>query len=146
VTPYPTRINLDGSPTGEEVDDAARATAKARLEERVARRPKKAAREEKRDCGRRAEASAQPQAPEPVPTIPGQAPEPAAPPESKPRKLLVTGSAAMEAAPQLRLASGAVTTEILRTFPRRQRARDKSRKMRHAEFTIGAKFWFNEEW
>jgi sRNA-binding protein len=115
---YPTRINLDGSPTGEEVDDAARATAKARLEERVARLAKKAAREEKKRLRATAEASAQLQAPEPVPTIPDQTPEPAAPPEpSKPRKLLVAGSAAMQAALQRRLASGAVTTEILRTVP-----------------------------
>jgi sRNA-binding protein len=91
---YPMRINLDGSPTGEEVDDAARATAKARLEERVARRAKKAAREEKKRLRAAAEASAQPQAPEPVPTIPDQTSEPAAPeilrtvpaPSSSPRQ------------------------------------------------------------
>ena len=40
---YPTRINLDGSASGEEIDDAARATATKRLEERTARRARKLA-------------------------------------------------------------------------------------------------------
>ena len=40
---YPTRINLDGSPSGEEIDDAARATATKRLEERAARQARKLA-------------------------------------------------------------------------------------------------------
>ncbi len=40
---YPTRINLDGSPSGEEIDDAARATATKRLEERTARQARKLA-------------------------------------------------------------------------------------------------------
>jgi len=91
----------------------------ARLEEGVARQAKKAAREEKKRLRAAAEASVQPQAPEPAPTmIPDPTPEPAAPPElPKPRKLRVAGSAAMEAALKRRLASGAVTTEILRTVP-----------------------------
>ena len=114
---YPKRINLDGSPSGEEIDNAARATAKARLEERVARRAKKAAREEKKRLRAAAEASAQPQAPEPVPTIPDQTSEPAAPPESKPRKLLVAGSAAMEAALKRRLANNALTTRVVSVNP-----------------------------
>ena len=40
---YPTRINLDGSASGEEIDDAARATATKRLEERAARQARKLA-------------------------------------------------------------------------------------------------------
>ena len=110
---YPTRINLDGSPTGEDVDDVARATAKG-----SSRRARRAAGEEGGKGGKKrlraaAEVSAEAQAPEPVPTLPDQTPQPAAPPEqAKPRKLLVAGSAAMEAALQRRLPSGAVTTEI----------------------------------
>src|SRR5208337_4154509 len=40
---YPTRINLDGSASGEEIDDAARATATKRLEETAARQARKLA-------------------------------------------------------------------------------------------------------
>ena len=50
---YPTRINLDGSPTGEDVDDAARATARA--VSKSASRGGRSRRQgrKKRDCGRR---------------------------------------------------------------------------------------------
>jgi sRNA-binding protein len=37
----PMRINLDGSPSGEEIDDRSRALAKQRLEESAARQAKK---------------------------------------------------------------------------------------------------------
>jgi len=118
---YPTRINLDGSPSGEEIDDRSRATAKTRLEERVARQAKKAAKAEQQRLRATARESAQPQAqaPEAAPAvIPDERPETAALAEPlKPRKLLVAGSAAMEAALKRRLASGAVTTEILKTVP-----------------------------
>jgi sRNA-binding protein len=111
------RINLDGSASDEEIDDTARALAKERLEKIAVRRAKDA--EKSRAATVAREDDAQPQAPELAPAVnPDQAPEPAAPPEpSKPRKLLVAGSAAMEAALKRRLASGAVTTEILKIVP-----------------------------
>jgi sRNA-binding protein len=92
---YPKRINLDGSLSGEEIDDRSRALAKLRLEESAARQAKKAEQQRLRAA---AEAIAQPQAPEPTPApttaLPDTKPEPAAPPEPpKPRKLLVAGSA-----------------------------------------------------
>jgi sRNA-binding protein len=133
---YPTRINLDGSPSDEGIDEASRATATARLEQRAAREAKKRAGAEQQRLRMAAKASAQPKAPapEPAPTaITETKPEPAAPPEPeppKPGKLLVAGSAAMQAALKRRLASGSITTEVLKTVPaatpsakREQRAR-----------------------
>ncbi len=92
---YPTRINLDGSPSGEEIDDAARATATKRLEERAARQARKLAEQQRLRVA--AKESAQAQAPESAPaSIPNAQPEPAAPPEPpKSGKPLVAGSAAM---------------------------------------------------
>jgi len=132
---YPTRINLDGSPSGEEIDDAARATATKRLEETAARQARKLAKlaeAEQQRLHAAAKESAQAQAPESAPaSIPNAQPEPAAPPEPpKSGKLLVAGSAAMQAALKRRLAGGMMTTEVLRTVPaatpsgrREQRAR-----------------------
>src|SRR5271166_4088562 len=119
---YPTRINLDGSPSGEEIDAAARATATKRLEERAARQARKLAKlaeAEQQRLRAAAKESAQAQAPESAPaSIPNAQPEPAAPPEPpKSGKPLVAGSAAMQAALKRRLAGGAVTTEVLRTVP-----------------------------
>ena len=134
---YPTRINLDGSPSGEEIDDAARATATKRLEERAARQARKLANlaeteQEQQRLRAAAKESAQAQAPESAPaSIPNAQPESAAPPEPlKSGKPLVAGSAAMQAALKRRLAAGMMTTEVLRTVPaatpsgrREQRAR-----------------------
>ncbi len=114
VLSYTTRIHLDGSPSDEEISDTARASARQRLEEIAARRAEKSAQNRLRAA---AEASAQATKPVP-PEIPDTTPEPAPPPwPPKPRKLVVAGSAAMEAALKRRLASGAVTTEILKTVP-----------------------------
>jgi sRNA-binding protein len=44
---YPTRINLDGSPSDEIIDDTSRATALVRLEERAARKAKERAKAER---------------------------------------------------------------------------------------------------
>ncbi len=132
---YPTRINLDGSASGEEIDDAARATATKRLEETAARQARKLAKlaeAEQQRLRAAAKEGAQAQAPESAPaSIPNAQPEPAAPPEPpKSGKLLVAGSAAMQAALKRRLVGGAMTTEVLRTVPaappngrREQRAR-----------------------
>jgi sRNA-binding protein len=129
---YPARINLDGSAGDEEVGDHARFLAKRQLERHAARKAERAERDRLRAA---AEASAEPrpQAPEPAPVapaLPEAKPEPTPPEPPKPRKLLVAGSAAMQAALNRRLASGAVTTEVLRTVPaatvshkREQRAR-----------------------
>jgi sRNA-binding protein len=117
---YPVRINLDGSAGDEEVGDHARFLAKKQLERHAARKAERAERDRLRAA---AEASVepQPQAPEPAPVapaLPEAKPEPAAPPEPpKPRKLLVAGSAAMQAALNRRLASGTTTTEVLKTVP-----------------------------
>ena len=109
VLRYPTRVHLDGSPSDEQVDDRARQGATQTLEEIVARRI------------RRAEQAA-------AKTTPPAPPEPAVPVEpEKPRKLVLSGSVAMQAALKRRIASGAVTTEILKAVPAaspvRQRAR-----------------------
>lgn len=129
---HPTRINLDGSASDEAVDDQARASAKGRLARIAARRAHQAENAEKKRLRAAAKDSAQPQAPEPAPTeIPEPTPEAAAPAEPpKARRLLVAGSAAMEAALKRRLAGGTMTTEILRTVAapssahkREQRAR-----------------------
>jgi sRNA-binding protein len=136
------RINLDGSASDEEIDDEARAMAKERLEKITARRAKDA--EKSRPATVAREDDTQTKAPEATPaaiiatkddvppkmaepapaTIPEEKPEtgviaeiapPIDPPKS--RKLLVAGSAAMEAALKRRLASGAMTTEVLKTVP-----------------------------
>jgi sRNA-binding protein len=136
------RINLDGSASDEEIDDTARAMAKERLEKIAARRAKDA--EKSRAATVAIEDDTQPKAPEPAPAaivatkddaqpqapklapaaIPEEKPEtgviaeiapPTEPP--KPRKLLVAGSAAMEAALKRRLAGGSVTTEVVKTVP-----------------------------
>jgi len=133
---YSKRINLDGSVSDQEVDDKARASAKATLDERAARRAMKRTKAEQERLRAAAEASAEPEAPaaEPAPTAIAET-KPAAPPEPppappKPGKLLVAGSAAMQEALKRRLASGSMTTEVLKTVPaaapggrREQRAR-----------------------
>jgi len=131
---YPRRINLDGTPSGEEVDDAARATATKRLEQRAARQARKLANEERERLRAAAEASAEPkaQAPGPAPTVIAEPePEPAAPTEPpKSRKLLVAGSAAMEAALKRRMASGAMTTEVLKTVAAPSTSRKREQQAR----------------
>jgi sRNA-binding protein len=114
---YKHRINLDGSVSEQEVDDRARALASERLEKIAARRAKETEKHTARPEA--TEEGAQPQAPEPTAAaVSREKPETAAPSEpSKPRKLLVTGSAAMEAALKRRLASGPMTTEVLKTVP-----------------------------
>jgi sRNA-binding protein len=97
VLRYPTRIGLDGSLSDEQVDDRSRQAATRTLEEIAARRIRKAE-----------AVAAKLQAPAPVPAIPAPA-EP-----EKPRKLLGS-SPAMQAALKRRIASGAVTTEVLKT-------------------------------
>jgi hypothetical protein len=44
---YPKRINLDGSPSDEEIDDRSRAAATARLEQRAERQAKERAKAER---------------------------------------------------------------------------------------------------
>ncbi len=113
---YSTRINLDGSASGEDIGDQPRAMAKARLEQNAARKAEKSERQKLRAA---AKESAPPKAPELAPTIlPDEEPEEAVPAEpSKSRKLLVAGSAAMEVALKRRLASGPMTTEVLKIVP-----------------------------
>ena len=137
---YSKRINLDGSVSDEEIDDRSRGMAKEQLEAHAARKAAKAERAEQDRLRAAAEAKAEPKAPAPAPepapiVIAETKPEPAAPPEPptalpKPGKLLVAGSAAMQAALKRRLASGSITTEVLKTVPvatpggrREQRAR-----------------------
>jgi sRNA-binding protein len=103
VLRYPTRISLDGSSSDEQVNEQARQMATQALEEIAARRIRKAE-----------AAAAKPRAPAPAPAIPEPA-EPAEP--EKPRKLVLSSSAAMQAALRRRIASGAVTTEILKAVP-----------------------------
>jgi sRNA-binding protein len=114
VLRYPTRISLDGSPSDQQVDEKARRMATQALEDIAARRIRKA-----EAAAAKAQAKAQAPAPEPAPAAPAEA--------EKPRKLVLLGSAAMQAALKRRIASGAVTTEILQAVPaaapRRQRAR-----------------------
>ena len=149
------RINLDGSPSDEEIDDVARAMAKERLEKIAARRAKDA--EKSRAAEPVREDDAQPRAPEIAPAAivattdhaQPKPPEPtlaaihdakpeteviaeiAAPTEPpKTRKLLVAGSAAIEAAIKRRLASGAMTTEVLKTVPSPSSGRRRERQTR----------------
>lgn len=131
---YPTRINLDGSASHEEVSDISRQQAKTQLERHAARQAKKAAAEQEK-LRAAAEANAEPKTPTPEApaiVIPDEkAATPAAPNDPpKSGKLLVTGSAAMQAALKRRLAGGSMTTEVLKTVPttrptgkREQRAR-----------------------
>jgi hypothetical protein len=44
---YPTRINLDGSPSDDKIDDTSRATATLRLEQRAERQAKERAKAER---------------------------------------------------------------------------------------------------
>jgi sRNA-binding protein len=131
---YPTRINLDGSASDEEVSDISRQQAKTQLERHAARQAKKAAAEQEK-LRAAADANAEPKTPTPEApaiVIPDEkAATPAAPHDPpKSGKLVVAGSAAMQAALKRRLASGAVTTEVLKTVAtakpkgrREQRAR-----------------------
>ena len=153
---YPLRINLDGSAGDEEVDDPSRALAQKQLERHAARKAEKAERAEQDRLRAAAEASAEPkaQAPEPAPNpaaaqmiqmaagdtnvgsgrptmIPEAKPETAAssqPPKSG--KLLVAGSAAMQAALKRRLASGAMMTEVLKTVPAPATSRKREQQAR----------------
>ena len=128
---YPTRINLDGSASDEEVSDISRQQSKTQLERHAARQAKKAAAEQEK-LRAAAEANAEPKTPTPEApaiVIPDEKPaSPNDPPKSG--KLLVAGSAAMQAALKRRLAGGSMTTEVLKTIPttrptgkREQRAR-----------------------
>jgi sRNA-binding protein len=136
---YPMRIHLDGSASGEEVDDLSRENAKQQLEQLAVQKAKREEKEKLRQAAKkeaeaaaRAEAESKAPAPEPAPPpAPPPAPEPPArvvaeaapepapppPPRESPKsgKLIVVGSAAMQAALQRRLASGSVTTEVLKT-------------------------------
>jgi hypothetical protein len=89
--------------------------AKARLDEKAARRAKKA---QQRRLRLESREGAQRQAPESTPPgLPGASPTPAAPADPSEARKLVVGSAAMEAALKRRLASGAKTTKVLETVP-----------------------------
>jgi sRNA-binding protein len=114
VLRYAQRIDLDGTVSSEDVDDEARQHAQEQLDRIAAGKLKKA-----HKLRLAAEKKARLEAPDPVPTtVPDETPETTAPVEPpQPRKLLVTGSAAMEAALKRRLASGAVTTEVVKTVP-----------------------------
>jgi sRNA-binding protein len=115
---YPTRINLDGSASDDKVSESSREQAKTQLEQQAALKAKKAERERLRAA---AEANAEPKTPTPTPEAPATvipAEKPAAPNDPpKSGKLLVAGSAAMQAALKRRLASGSITTEVLKTIP-----------------------------
>jgi len=114
---YPTRINLDGSPSELLVEDQARAAATKRLEEIAARKVREA--EWRAREAERAAAAHRPPAPEPGPATPPapiEAPVPDEPPRS--RKVLTASSAAKEA--MLKRAGGAMTTEVVTTIPRRR--------------------------
>jgi len=100
VLHYTTRISLDGSPSDEQVDEKARRMATQALAEIAARRIRKA---------EAAAAKARAPAPETIPAAPAES--------EKPRKLVLSGSAAMQAALKRRVASGTVTTEILKAVP-----------------------------
>jgi sRNA-binding protein len=112
VLRYPERINLDGSASGEAVDDEARRMAQERLDKVAANRAQRAEQQQARAAAEAIDA------PAPAPTvIPEPEPEPEPAPAlpaaaAKPGKLLVAGSAAMAAALKRRLASGAITTEV----------------------------------
>ncbi len=129
---YPTRINLDGSASNEEVNDNSREQAKRQIENHAARRAKKAERAEQDKLRAAAEANDKPKTPTPeAPAIVTPDKEPASPNDPpKSGKLLVAGSAAMQAALKRRRAGGSMTTEVLKTIPttrptgkREQRAR-----------------------
>ena len=115
---YRMRIHLDGSASGDEVNDHSREQAKLRLEQQAVQ---KAKREEKERLRLAAQMEAESNAPPPEPpamAVAEAAPEPTSPPpreSPKSGKLIVVGSAAMQAALQRRLASGSVTTEVLKT-------------------------------
>jgi sRNA-binding protein len=151
---YPTRINLDGSASDEEVGDQARALAQKQLERHAARRAEKAQRAEQDRLRAAAEASAEAQAPEPAPNpadaqmiqmaagdtnvgsgpptmIPEAKSETASSPQPpKSGKLIVAGSAAMQAALKRRLASGAMTTEVLKTVAAPSTSRKREQQAR----------------
>jgi sRNA-binding protein len=99
ILSYAQRINLDGTASGEEVDDEARQQAKEQLDRIAARKLKKA---HKRIA---AEKNAPAEAPEPFPAaVPDEKPETTVPIEPpKARKLLVTdesyGALALDDAP-----------------------------------------------
>jgi sRNA-binding protein len=115
---YTIRINVDGSTSDEEIGDIARQQAKAQLERHAARQAKKAEKAEQERLRAAAEMKAVTKTPTPEPSpsvIPDDPPMPAAPPKSG--KLLVAGSAAMQAALKRRLASGTMTTEIVQAVP-----------------------------
>ncbi len=118
---YPTRINLDGSASDEEVGDQPRALAKTQLERHAARKAEKAKGTERDRLRAATEASAEPKAPDATPapaSVSDAKPAPAAPEPPKSGKLLVAGSAAMQAALKRRLSSGGtMTTEVLKTVP-----------------------------
>ncbi len=104
VLEYPKRINLDGSESDQETGEKARIDATCRLAEIAAKSAKPA---RKRERG-----ESESLAPKPAPALTAE-PEPLAPPEptpastaepDKPRKLVLAGSAAMQAALARRLA------------------------------------------
>ena len=132
---YSTRINLDGSASAEEIGDKPRAMAMQRLEKLAEQRAKKKAEQQRLEAAAVAIENEQ-KVPEAAPAaivvtkdgaqskplefaptaIPEEKPdEPAVTEPPKPRKPLVAGSAALEAALKRRLANGANTTEVLKT-------------------------------
>jgi sRNA-binding protein len=121
VLTYPLRINLDGSDCGAEVDDGAREQARAQLLRLAATAAKKKAERERKAAADRADVanSAPAEAPKPgLAAMPVENSETAAPAElPKPRKMLLAGSAAMEAALARRLSNGPTTTQIVATLP-----------------------------
>ncbi len=121
VLRYPERINLDGSASGEAIDDEARRMVQLRLDKVAANRAQRAEREQARAAAEALDAPAAIPEPEPEPA----SALPAAP--AKSGKLLVAGSAAMAAAIQRRLASGAITTEVTATVaaPAARKKRDR---------------------
>lgn len=130
---YQTRINLDGSASDEEVSDISRQQSKTQLERHATRQAKKAAAEQEK-LRAAAEANAEPKTPTPTPealaiVIPNEKPAaPNDPPKSG--KLLVAGSAAMQAALKRRLAAGSMTTEVLKTVPTTRPTSKRERRAR----------------
>jgi sRNA-binding protein len=148
VLRYTHRINLDGSASDEEIDDVARAMAKERLEKIAARRAKGAGKSRVATVAGGDDPRQKATEPEPAaivptkdevkpkaqlaPAIPQEKPEEtsAVIEPRKSRKLLVAGSAAMEAALKRRLANGPTTTEVLKIVPAPSSSRIRGQRAR----------------
>ena len=116
VLRYPTRMNLDGTPSAETVNDEARQAATRTLAEIAARRIERAE--------KAAQQAAQEATTEPAPTTTASEPKS----EADPAKVCLTSAAqgalkplsaspAMAEALKRRLAAGAIATEIRKTVP-----------------------------